>query len=155
MSTKTYISFEEKAEIARLLEGVASRKGIQRSSIIREAVRFESGKFSDNLVTDYFNVDKPDQEKWGTRGIGRAIKRLGFKAKHMAGGRHGYLYDAGLMKQLLDRYDLPSTVNVTDVRKSLSSLTLDALHGNTVDHGKTASHPLKPLHDLAVGVSGG
>jgi len=39
MSKKTYISFEEEAEIARLLEGIASRKGTQRSSIIREAVR--------------------------------------------------------------------------------------------------------------------
>jgi hypothetical protein len=34
-----YISFEEEAEIARLLEGIASRKGTQSSSIIREAVR--------------------------------------------------------------------------------------------------------------------
>jgi metal-responsive CopG/Arc/MetJ family transcriptional regulator len=47
-----YKSFEEDIEIARLLEGIASRKGTQRSSIIREAVRRllrEDGVLSDEI----------------------------------------------------------------------------------------------------------
>lgn len=116
----------------------------------------ESGKFSVNEVTDYFNADKPDQEKWDSRGIGRVVKRLGFKPKRLTGGLRGYLYDAVLVKQLLDRYDLPTTtVDVTNGKMSLSSLTLDDLHNGTMNHGKTASQPLKLTPDLAVGVSGG
>lgn len=75
--------------------------------IIQCRDRLQSGKFATKWVADFFNSDRSDKEEWKTSTIGKAIKTLGFKPKRMTGGASGYVFDAELIQNLSERYDIP------------------------------------------------
>ncbi len=72
-------------------------------------------------VTEKFNADRSDKEKWKTRSVGRLISRLGFTQKRMAGsGKRGWYWDPERIEYLKQRYGMSSE------KTSLTSQTSEA-----------------------------
>ena len=87
------------------------------SAIIQCKDTLETGKFSTRLVTQFFNGPKPENEHWKSRSIGRVIKRLGFKAKRLTGGRRGWIFDSRRIDKLTEQY-IAVESDVTDTPPS-------------------------------------
>jgi hypothetical protein len=105
------------------------------TAILKTKPYLESGKFPTSVVTEKFNEELSEREKWGNRSIGRLLKRLGFRAKRLTGGSRGWVWEEERIMRLTKRYGTPP------VATSLTPLT-------SLD--KALENPLQPESTVEV-----
>jgi hypothetical protein len=64
----------------------------------------QDGKLSFIDITEFFNSGRLPNEQWGTKGVSKRVKDLGFECCRMKNGRAGIYWDDKLLKKHQERF---------------------------------------------------
>jgi hypothetical protein len=76
-------------------------------AILKSKDTIENGKLSIGTITETFNAERSEKEKWRTDSIGRQIKKLGFESCRTLAGKRGILWNEALFHKLQQRFLCP------------------------------------------------
>lgn len=69
-------------------------------AISRSKEKLDNGKVSVSIITDVFNADRPEKEKWRSDSVGRQVKKLGFESCRTSDGKRGIFWNEPLFLKL-------------------------------------------------------
>jgi hypothetical protein len=124
-------------------------------AILKSKDKLENGKLSIATITEAFNTDRPEKEKWRADSVGRQVKKLGFESCRTSNGKRGIFWNEALFLKLQQRFlCLPQkaseAVNAAEASKSKTQINAPPSEGNVLLHHVLPAEPCELCGESAV-----
>jgi hypothetical protein len=125
----------------RETEEQLSLEAVIVEAIVKSKDKLENGKLSISAITEVFNADRQEKEKWRADSVGRQVKKLGFESCRTSNGKRGIFWNETLFLKLQQRFlCLPQKASeaVNAVEVSNSEIQINS----TLEEGVLLRHVL-------------